>query len=127
MKNELPSLPRVLKKREASVTPKVLNWFATHYMGCAAIEIKATKKGNIPASAVLPHQAAALFDAGDTGIVHKLSDEARRRQPFDAFKIAYARGFVVCCFLTERKALVIDIEEWEGATPETNCFASFEI
>lgn len=117
----LPSLPSLKKKREANVTPRVLAWFKYNGPSSCAIEIKATTSGSIPESALLPHQKAALLAACKSGVIHKLSDEARRQQPFDAFKISYARAFVVCCFLKEglREALVIDVKEWRGAKYDT--------
>ena len=111
----LPNLPRIVEKREASVTPKILEWFKANYAGSAAIEIKATKGRSIPASALLPHQRRALLGACGNGIVWKIPDEARRQTPFDAFKIEHAGAFVVCVFTSAHVALVIDVREWNGA------------
>ncbi len=112
----LPNLPRVLKKKEADITPKVLKWFKENYSGSAAIEIKATDGRSIPESALMPHQKAALLAACGNGIVWKIPDEARRQNPFDAFKIERGGAFVVACFTgKERVALVIDAREWNGA------------
>jgi len=66
----------------------------------AGIEIKSTERKYISANAVLPHQKKALLECtrGGTG-----------------------RGYVVACFLHKdvRKALVINIKDWQGATPDS--------
>lgn len=116
----LPELPKLKKKREANITPLVLSWFRENYPGSAAIEIKATDKMSIPASAVLPHQRAALMDVcggKSGGLVYKISDEARRQVPFDAFQLQHAGAFVVACFTDPkiRRCLIYDIREWKGA------------
>lgn len=112
---DLPELPRQLKKREADVTPRVLEWFRANYSGSCALEIKATSGNSIPASAVLPHQKLALWDVAlRGGIVHKLSDEARRKQPFDAFCLKGCPAYVVACFTTYHTCYLIPIQEWKG-------------
>lgn len=123
----LPDLPRVIKKREADATPKVLAWFRENYPGSCAIEIKATSGRSVPASALLPHQKRALLGACGSGITWKIPDEARRQTPFDAFQITHAGAFVVCVFTTARVVLIIDVREWVGATPITKCYASFKL
>lgn len=123
----LPNLPRTIEKREAKYTPRVLEWFKENYSGSCAIEIKATKGRSIPASALLPHQKAALMAACGRGITWKIPDEARRQTPFDAFKIARAGAFVVCVFTTTRVVLVIDVREWAGARSDTACYARFPL
>ncbi len=60
----------------------------------------------------MPHQKAALLDVANAGIVYKISDEARRQQPFDAFKLSYARAYMVCVF--DRECVVIDVRDWKG-------------
>ena len=122
----LPDLPRIIQKREAGITPAILSWFRENGPATCLIEIKATTKNKIPASALLPHQRRALLDACGGGIVYKLSDEARRQVPCDAFKISYTRAFVVCAFLSSpRVALVIDIKKWRGCDRATPCVYSF--
>ncbi|MHB8674625.1 MAG: hypothetical protein ACYDAK_13240 [Candidatus Limnocylindrales bacterium] len=116
----LPDLPRVKNKREAKYTPIVLDWFRTHHVGSAAIEIKATKSASIPASALAPHQKLALFDASlGRGLVHKLSDAARLKQPFDALMLQNVPAYVVAVFITHKIALVIPADAWHGAKPTT--------
>lgn len=124
----LPSLPSLKKKREANLTPSILKWFRENGPSCCAIEIKVTDKKRIPKSALLPHQKQALMDVYRGGIVYKLTDEARREQPFDAFKLAFAKGFVVACFTGAgaRVCKVIDVREWEGADADTRSVYEFE-
>lgn len=110
----MPDLPRTLNKREAKITPAVLRWFRERYPGSCAIEVKVGVGDSIPASAVKPHQMASL-KAADTGFVHKLSDIARIKQPFDAFMLKGVPGYVVACFPKHKKCLVIDANRWNGA------------
>lgn len=110
--DQLPNLPRTIRKREAKITPIILDWFRKNHDGSCAIEVKQTNGNSIPASALLPHQRAALIAASGTGIVHKLSDEARRRQPFDAFMLCDADAYVVVAFLKYKYALVYPIDAW---------------
>ncbi len=119
----LPPLPRKLKKREAQATPAILNYFREHFDACCAIEIKATDKGTIPCSALMPHQEAALRAAakGGKGLCYKISDAAHIRLPFDAFMLKGVQAFVVAAFIKHGVALAIPVEEWNGATPNTRC------
>jgi len=109
----LPDLPRILAKKEASVTPAILKWIRENGPPSFLFEIKVCRGKSLPASAVLPHQKLALLAASGGGIVHKISDEARRKQPADGFKISFARGYVFVAFLKEspRKVVVIDIKK----------------
>jgi hypothetical protein len=85
-----------------------------------ALEIKATKKNTIPASALLPHQKQALIAVQTPqGLTHKLSDIGRIRQPFDAFQFRNAKSFIIVCFLTQKVYLAIDPKKWNGANPNT--------
>lgn len=117
----LPDLPRQLIKREANITPKILDWFHVHYPHNVALEIKATKTNSIPKSAVKDHQLIALIMAQTkTGLTYKIPDNGRVRQPFDAFQFKNAHSFVVCAFLKQRIALAIDPNKWNGATPKSD-------
>lgn len=113
--NQLPELPRVLNKREAKITPKVMQWFKEMGITNYALEIKATKTGSIPKSAVMAHQLRALIQVQrEEGITIKLSDAARIRQPFDVFNLSSTDAYIVACFLTQRIAIVIPPRKWEG-------------
>lgn len=112
----LPELPKVLQKKEASVTPKVLAWFKVNHSKSCAIEIKNTIKNTIPKSALQPHQLLALKDSqSSVGLIHKLSDESRRQQPYDSFMLKNADAFVVACFSKYGYCLTIPVGEWQGA------------
>lgn len=124
--NILPDLPRTLKKREASITPRILDWFQNNYHLSCALEIKVTKTGSIAKSALLPHQLQSLLQAQTKdGIVHKISDIGRIRQPFDSFVLKNAQSFVICAFLNHKVCLAINPNKWNGATPTTQ--ATFAI
>ena len=49
------------------------------------------------------------------GLVHKLSDESRRQQPYDAFMLKNADAYVVACFSTHGYCFIIPVEDWQGA------------
>mgnify|MGYP001559197736 CR=1 FL=1 len=122
----LPDLPRKLNKREASVTSSVLKWFKTNYPSSCALEIKATNKNSIPASALLPHQYKALIAVkNDSGITFKIPDTGHMKLPFDAFFLKHIDAFVVACFTKNRICLAIDPLKWKGAKPDSVCEFSF--
>lgn len=123
----LPPLPAKREKREASLTPLILNWFRTNYKGSCAIEIKATKSNSIPESALQPHQKAALIAARGAGVVYKIPDTSFAKRPFDAFMLSYTQAFVVACFSSSRVCLVIEADKWKGATPKTPALFRFHI
>lgn len=126
LKTPYPDLPRVLKKREADLTPKILQWFRTSYPFSVALEIKVTKTGSIAKSALQDHQLKALLAVqSGAGLTHKLSDAGHLRQPFDAFQMKNTHSFVVCVFLTSKVCLAINPNKWNGATPTT--LATFAI
>lgn len=126
----LPELPRTKRTREANITPKVLEYFRENYPYPCAIEIKVSPRKYISENALLPHQKLALLAASSPqGLVHKLSDEAMRRQPFDAFLLKNTHAYVVAVFLHKdvRLALAIKVEDWQGATPDSPCDFNFMI
>ena len=114
MVSDLPILPPVRRKREQSVTPKVLAWFLKNYPYSCAIEVKATKGHSIPSNALLPHQKRALLDATDVGIVFKIPDVGFRN-PFDAFMLKNVPAFVVACFTGDGVCYAIPVKRWRGA------------
>lgn len=118
--NTLPPLPRILKKREQSVTPKINEWMKKNAPPCSAWEIKVAKGNTVPKKAVLDHQLLALRSiAIGKVVVHKISDESRRRQPFDAFKLSGVPTYVVCYFPKEKTAIAVDSLQWQGASAST--------
>lgn len=117
---DLPELPRKLNKREAEITPRILEWMQKTCPFDWFIEIKATKNNTIPRSAVKPHQLQALLACkSKKGFKHKISDIGRVKQPFDAFGCKLAHSFVVVCFLKHKVCLAIDPQKWDGANPNT--------
>lgn len=113
--SRLPDLPKKHTKREAGITPRVLEWFKTHYNGSCAIEIKATVENTIPMSALQPHQFSALLAATSTsGVVHKISDESRGHKPFDAFMLKRADAYVVACNTQKGICHAIPVKAWRG-------------
>jgi hypothetical protein len=98
------------------VTPKVLKWLKTAYHSSVGFEIKASSGNSIPASALEDHQIQALLDAeSDTGLIHKISDESRRRKPMDGFLLKRAISVVVACFPKWGVCHVIPVQNWNGA------------
>ena len=115
-------MPRVLNKREARITPRVLKWFKENYKESVALEIKATSTNSIPKSALKDHQLKALLAVkSERGLTYKIPDNARIRLPFDAFQMKNTQAFVVACFTKRGICLAIPPEEWRGARPATKC------
>lgn len=97
------------------MTPKVLAYFKANHFNSCAIEIKNTTKNTISERALEPHQLLALKDSkSPRGLIHKISDESRRQQPYDAFMLKNADAFVIACFSTYGYCLIIPVEEWHG-------------
>lgn len=118
----MPELPRILNKREARITPRIMDWFDKNYPDNWFIEVKQTTGNTIPFSAVKPHQLKALKAIrSKQGMKHKLSDAGHTRQPFDAFGVKKSHSFVVACFLKHHIALVIDPNKWSGASYNDPC------
>ena len=122
----LPTLPKIRKASERDITPIVLAWLKANHKGCAAIEVKITTSGSIPANAVAKHQLSALRDVLGAGLVWKIPDIGYSKKPFDAFMLSYTSAFVVCCFSRKRLCIVINAKEWRGATPSTHAQYSFK-
>jgi hypothetical protein len=86
------------------------------------VEVKATKSNTIPFNAVKPHQLLALKAArSKVGLVCKMSDASRIRQPADFWMLKNAQSFVVACFLKERICLAIHPDKWDGARVDSEC------
>lgn len=114
----LPDLPRRLNKREQSISPRVMAWLQDHYHQTIPFEIKATKTGSIPKSAVADHQLKSLLECQtERGFLYKIPDNARIRLPFDGFLIKNTPSFVICVFLTHKVCLAFDPRVWNGAKP----------
>lgn len=112
---DLPDLAPIRRKREASVTPKVIEWFRKNVDYSVAIEVKATKGRSIPSSKLQPHQKRALLDASEAiGLGHKIADTGRRL-PFDAFVLKNTPAYVVACFTGDGVCYAIPVRRWRGA------------
>ncbi len=110
----LPPLPKKRVKREASVTPAVMEFMHNYTKVSCAIEVKATAGNTIPKSAVASHQGLALNDASTSvGMRHKIADDGHRK-PFDGFILKKAPAYVVACFTKQGMCIVVPIEKWEG-------------
>lgn len=72
----MDKLPRKLKKKEASKTPKVMDWFQKNYPFDVTVEVKVGK------NKVKDHQNAALEQVADGSFKWKIPDMGRRN-PFD--------------------------------------------
>lgn len=77
--NKLPPLPRVLKKREASVTPKIINWLEKNWSNSFACEVK-IKGGRLE-----KHQKKALERITAGRFSYKMPDSGIGKMPFDSF------------------------------------------
>lgn len=86
----MEELPRKLNKREAKITPKVMQWFLNNYPDDVAVEIKYGK------NKLKTHQLTALSMVSQGKFIHKLPDMGKI-QPFDFFMLKNAHAFVVIC------------------------------
>ena len=89
---KLPELPKKYKRKEADITPFVMDWFFNNYPADVAIEVKI--KGN----KTLSHQDASLDQVKDGKFKWKIPDQGKRN-PFDflILKTGMVRSFVVTC------------------------------
>lgn len=86
----LPPLPQIKKKREQSITPKVMDWFLKYYPNDVALEIK------IKGGKIYPHQIVALKQVRDGNFKYKIPDTGKRN-PFDCIVLKRANAFLVIC------------------------------
>lgn len=87
---KLPDLPRVLKKREADLSPAVFAWFEKNYPNSVAIEIK------VKGGRAREHQIIALKKVQNGSFAYKIVDTGIRL-PFDGFVLKNADAFLVEC------------------------------
>ena len=90
------TLPKGLNKKEADITPKVMEWFRENYPWTAAIEIKVNK------NKLKDHQYASLNEVASGLFSFKIPDSGRRN-PFDFVILRDAKALVVICNTEERK------------------------
>ena len=87
---KLPELPKKYKRKEADITPFVMDWFLKNHPNSAAIEVKV--KGN----KLLPHQEIALKTVASGSFGYKIPDMGKR-VCYDCFILKKADAFVVTC------------------------------
>lgn len=87
---DLPSLPRKLNKREASITPRVMKWFENNYPKSCNVEVKVN--GNL----TKPHQDTALWQTAKGVFTHKIPDLGQK-SPCDFYMIKKGDGVLVTC------------------------------
>lgn len=94
----LPELPRILKKREAEITPRIVAWLERNYPNTCAFEIKI--KGNKEK----PHQTIALRQVDAGTFAWKIPDMGRRN-PFDGFLLKKADALTITYDPTTRECV----------------------
>lgn len=109
----MEKLPRLLKKREASITPKIVEWLKKNIKHDFAYEIKHCKGDTIGENELLPHQKKALLACRDGIYNHKIADMGRQN-PFDGFQMVGSGAYVIVHFSKYNKTLVVDVMDWKG-------------
>lgn len=88
-------------------------WLKVIYRNTGAFELKLSKTGTLPFSAVKPHQRDALFHAKRNVMAYKIPDDTYSQKPFDCFSFAGVPAFVVIMFRGKQKHFyLIDIDRW---------------
>ena len=83
IQDDLPDLPRVLKKREAAITPRVAKWLEENWENPYVYEMKI--KGNKAER----HQTRDLNKAVRGKASWKFSDATIGKLPFDGFGVGF--------------------------------------
>ena len=98
--------------REKDFQTKVTRWLQ-HEGKTGAYELKLTKTGSLPFSALAPHQKQNLLNAKHSSIVFKIPDSGWTN-PFDCFCLRNTNAFVVVQFwkLRVKHFYLIGIDEW---------------
>lgn len=109
----MEKLPRLLKKREADITPKINEWLKTNLKHDFVYEIKHCEGDTIGENALEPHQKRALLQAREGVYNYKIPDMGRRN-PFDGFQVCGCEAYVIVHFSKHKKTLVIDVAKWKG-------------
>lgn len=102
----LPDLPKIINKKEQSITPRILAWFRDNYKENFALEIKVSYTNTLPHSKVEKHQLQALQLAENGFLVHKIVDTGTRN-PFDAFGLYKVKSWIVIYFIKHKKFVAI--------------------
>ena len=112
-KNNMEKLPRILKKREADITPKIKEWLKKNIKHDFVYEIKYCKGDTIAEKELLPHQKRSLLACRDGVYNHKIADMGRQN-PFDGFQMYMCMAYVIVHFSKYHKTLIIDVADWKG-------------
>ena len=95
-------------------------------------ELKLCKSKSIRFDSVKPHQVAALLEANENGLYHKISDfpmfagsktRFNKPKPFDFIYLKHTPSYVVICFYIPSKrktCYYIAIKDWIMADFETS-------
>jgi len=83
-------LPKKLKKKEADLTPRIMQWFVDNYPHDVAVEVKSGL------NQLKTHQKAALEQVREGVFKYKIPDMGRRN-PFDFIVLKKAVPVVVIC------------------------------
>ncbi len=95
MTNNLPELPKQIKKKEAAFGLRFRKWIEKNPQMSGAFELKQVEGNSMPFSAVKPHQLVALFMASRNGILYKIADDSRGTKPFDYVYLRHSGAYVV--------------------------------
>jgi hypothetical protein len=109
----------------------VIAWLKANYHSSCVFEIKsatASSPNTVRAKALEDHQKLALQDAkSPRGLIHKISDESRRQQPFDGFYVVSVPAYVIACFPKHGTCLVYDVDQWEGCRYDDEALFKIDI
>lgn len=112
MKNDLPKLPQIMKKKEASYTTDFSKWLKIIFRITGAFELKHSDTDSLPFDAVKDHQEQALFQAKHGIFSYKIPDTGFRN-PFDMFVLAGVPAFIVIVFSGNSGIFyMVDIDAW---------------
>lgn len=93
-----------------------LNWLRHQSkLGTAVFELKLTKEGSLPFTALREHQFQALQSSKHRRLAYKIADDSVGFKPFDCFQMRGVPAYVVISFYTRgtKKFYMIDVDAWE--------------
>ena len=98
----MENLPRKLKKKEASKTPEVMEWFLKYYPHDVAVEVKVGK------NKIKDHQEAAFNKILQGNFAWKIADMGRRN-PFDFVVFKYDVHPVLVTHIEKKRYVATDL------------------
>jgi len=119
----MPPLPKLLKKKEAYYTPRVINYLLhNHPRTSFALEIKYTDGATLPVSKIAPHQLASLIKIRRSTFHYKIPDMGNRN-PFDAFVLYKTPSYVAILFEGGKKLGIMNPERIpsKGSIKQSDC------